>query len=229
MRKKRKLYVVIALLAVAGLVLTSLTGLFTGLLAGNGDDSLQGYLRRYQQEVTSLEKELEKNPQDAQKMAELADLYSDMGELYFALEDSNKSILHFTKSLAAYQDAIELDKDNIDLKIKLANLSAFVIGDTATAEEAYKDAMALDPEHPAGLLYYGLLLHRLGNVAGAVELWETLLVLEGSFDPEKYPGLETSIFATAASFLEQVQAHEEAEEEAEEDEDDAEDEGESTP
>jgi tetratricopeptide (TPR) repeat protein len=229
MRKKRKLYVIIALLAVAGLVLTSLTGLFTGLLAGNNDDSLEGFLSRHQQEVASLEKELAKNPDDAKKMEKLADLYSDLGELYFALEDSGKSILHFTKSLATYQAAIEIDADNIDLKIKMANLSAFVIGDFAAAEEAYKDAMALDPEHPAGILYYGLLLHRLGNVAGAVELWETLIELEKDFDPEKYPGLETSIFATAANFLEQVKANEEAKEEAEEDEDDAEDEEESSP
>lgn len=219
MRKKRKLYVAIALLAVAGLIITSLTGLFTGLLAGNDPgDSLEDFLRTYERQVASLEKEVKNNPEDALKAEELADHYSDMGELYYGLEDPTKSILFFSKALATYQDALELDTDNNDLRIKMANLAAFIIGDLALAEETYKDAMAQDPEHPAGLLYYGLLLHRLGNVAGAVELWETLLELEENFDQEKYPALETSIFATAATFLEQVKANEEAGEETEDEE-----------
>lgn len=228
MRKKRKLYVAIALLAVVGLILTSLTGLFSGLLAGSDPapgDPVEDSLRMYERVAASLEKELKGSPDDAEKMEQLADIYFEMGSLYDYLQDPASSLLYFTKSLASYQNALKTIEDDNDLILKMS-ISAYYSGDFAVAEAGYKDVIARDPEHPGPYFYYGFLLFRDGNLDGAAEKWETLLELEESFDPEKYPGFDASIFANAASFLEQVRPLEEAEEE-EEAEADAE--GESTP
>lgn len=206
MRKKRKLYVVIALLAVAGLVITSFSGALAGLFAGSnplpGEEAgIEDYLDYFQGEVDGLLDDLEKDPLDLEKWETLADLYSEMGILYYYMGDSLNSMLKFAESHTAYETALELNPDSLDLAIKTAAAAQYA-GNYQQAEDMYKELLAKDPGYPIAYVYYGILLYSMMDLEGAIQQFEAALALEEDFDPEEYPLVSPDIFATAAGFLE---------------------------
>lgn len=210
MRKKRKLYVVIALLAVAGLVITSFSGALAGLFAGSnpvpGEEAgIEDYLSYFQGEVDGLLDDLEKDPLDLEKWETLADLYSEMGILYYYMEDSLNSMLKFAESQTAYETALEINPDSLDLAIKTAAAAQYA-GNYQQAEDMYRELLAKDPGYPISYVYYGILLYSMMDLEGAIQQFEAALDLEEDFDPEEYPLVSPDIFATAAGFLEDAQA-----------------------
>lgn len=217
-RKRRKMYVIIALAAVAGLLLSTLgAGFFSDLLAGGSPVptdqwTLEDFVKSYESQAEALEKELEGNPGDPLKLEHLGDLYFELGHLYyFWMEDPLGGTLYFSLSFQNYQKARDIDDDSIDLAIKTA-MSGQYVGEMAMAEEIYQDVIARDPENPVAYYYYGTLLMGTQDLEGAIETWEALLALEEGFDPEKYPHVELEVFLRGAENLARARASLEARE-----------------
>lgn len=218
MRKKRKFYVVIALLAALGLVLTSLTGAFTGIFGqqelGHPEPEwgLEEYLRYFQQQADALLKDLEDDPEDPIKLEYLADIYFEKGFLYGYLGDFEKSAIKIAQSFEVYQDALELNPDDIDLGIKTA-MAAQYAGEHTVAEQIFKETQGKDPGHPNTYYVYGAFLHDTEDLEGAIQQWEAMLALEDDFDREKYPNVDPQNFVKAAELLEHVREQLEGEDE----------------
>ncbi len=206
MRKNKKIYVIIALVAVVGLLLSSMIGLFEGLLQGNDvaePNPYQEMLSSYVHAANELEQQIEENPEDMAIFEQLADVYFVLGELSYYMQNPVDGDMYFGKAAEKYQDVLNEDESNHDLRIRMAT-AAFYSGNLGTAEEEYMEVMSRDPHHPEPYFYYGIVQYEQEDYEAAIESWEALMDLEKDFDPAQYETVDEVIFRTAAAYLEQV-------------------------
>jgi tetratricopeptide (TPR) repeat protein len=74
----------------------------------------------------------------------------------------------------AFRDAIAIDPKNARLQLG-AGTAAYLDGRYSDAREALERALALDPKLTRARALNGLVLHRLGDVSGAIRTYETLV------------------------------------------------------
>jgi cytochrome c-type biogenesis protein CcmH/NrfG len=120
---------------------------------------------RAQQEamIADLERQAAQNPDDV-------DTWTQLGHLYFDMDQPRKSIEAYEKSLA-------LSPDRPDVWTDLGVMYRRT-GEPREAIRRFDRALSLQQDHPIALFNKGVvLMHDLNDPAGALEAWEKLLVL----------------------------------------------------
>ncbi len=214
MRKNRKLYVVISLVAIVGLVLSSVVGIFAGV----GDFSpipeqtrqeespdLQETITRVKVSAEQLAEALQNNPDNIFLLTELGNTYFHIGKLYFVgQEDLLAGVASFEKAVEVYEKILAIEPGNVAILIEKA-LAAYHAGDNDLAGETFRKAIDQDPSHPYAHYGYAFFLYyAMGDAVGAISSLEKVLELREGFDPEKYPVVSEALFDAAANFLQHV-------------------------
>ena len=213
-RKNRKLYVTISLVAIAGLILTSVAGIF----AGAGDflpaqeqtrqeemPDLQEIIEGAKGTAAQLAENLRDDPDNIFLLTELGSIYFQIGRLHFmGKEGLTAGVVYFEQAVEVYKKILELEPENVDIRIDMA-VAAYYAGDNDLTRETFRAAIAQDPFHPYAHFGYGFFLyHAMEDVVGAISSWEKVLELREGFDPEKYLAVDEGLFDSAANLLEQA-------------------------
>ncbi|UTW55625.1 c-type cytochrome biogenesis protein CcmI [Kordiimonas sp. SCSIO 12610] len=115
------------------------------------------------QAIEQIETHLAKNPDDATG--------------WEVLTTSTRAVGDHARSIAAYNQLIRLQPDNIDWYIK--RLEAYIgmaNGQiTPAANLLLSNIIDLSPEHPAGQFYLGLAYKQSNQLEGAYQVWQALL------------------------------------------------------
>jgi tetratricopeptide (TPR) repeat protein len=83
-------------------------------------------------------------------------------------------------ALTRYQDALELDPQNLEILHHLATAQV-TAGDADAAIKTYDDALAIDPEDVESLAYQASLFHRRGDTDRALEQLDHAIALDRTF------------------------------------------------
>ena len=134
----------------------------------------------YQEQLAILEPVVEKNPNYAPAWAALARAYTyAAGTVQYVSPDQADTLraTFAAKMVAAARRAVDLDPDFVEGKLVLARIQTgprriFL------SEDLAKEALALDPNHPDALNYYGNMLVGLGRFKEAVALRQHLHQIE---------------------------------------------------
>ena len=113
--------------------------------------------------IFKLEKQAEQDPRNA-------DLWAQLGHLYFDTENHQKSIEAYRKSLA-------IKPDNADVWTDMGIMYRR-IGDPKQAITCFDKAVEVNPGHNNARFNKGIvLMHDLEDIPGAVKAWEELLAV----------------------------------------------------
>lgn len=117
------------------------------------------------QMIDTLAARLKANPDNPKGWAMLARSYKVMGR--------------FAEAEQAFLKAGDLVNSDADLLVDYADLLAVGAGNNIEGRplELVKKALALNPQHPMGLMMSGVAAYRRSDFAAAVTQWETLLSL----------------------------------------------------
>lgn len=201
---------IIASLAVIGLIATSVVPALLGFFGEGGDyaeqDPIKLAINNSKEIATQLENAIEEDSDNVKTITELGHVYFQMGRLYlFDLEDGVNGSKYFEKAMETYGDALDLDDDN-DIRVDMGT-AAYFSNNYDISEDAFQTAIEKDPDHPIAHFQYGILLYfGKGDIDSAIEKWEALLELEDNYDKTKYPFVNEVIFTTAAGLVEDARA-----------------------
>lgn len=180
--KNNKILVsVIIILAVCGLLFSSLLYFFTPGLFGNpGNQSTtnEEIVKQLENQVRQYEKDLETAPDSETLLVQLGDAYLNLGMIYSITSGyEDKAASAFVKALEPYGKALEKDPDNVDLRVDRA-VAAFYGNEFSVAEAEFKKAIETDPGHARAHYNYGIFLYYgLGKTEEAVREWEEVVAL----------------------------------------------------
>lgn len=107
------------------------------------------------------------NPADPTVFIQLGDLYSDHKQ--------------YAKAVEYYGKALELRPGDVNVRTDLGT-AFWYTGDAQKALAEYEKSLKVDPKHPQTLFNVGLVKWQgLGDTAGAITAWKTLLRLNPQF------------------------------------------------
>lgn len=121
----------------------------------------QGLSAEDAQKMVTLEREVAKNPNNA-------DAWTQLGHVYF---DSNQ----FEKAINAYNKSLALRPNNADILTDLGVMYRRN-GNPQQAIASFDKAFAINPKHETSRFNKGVvLMYDLQDTAGAIEVWEELV------------------------------------------------------
>lgn len=178
------LYLSVALLLIAGLVLTAVLG-FVDFWAGNEDSSpaqeVNEYLSFLEQWASSLEAVLAEDPDNPELQVELGSVYFEIAIFFWEEGKGDKGDEYAAKSedllLKAMEDGYQ--KPYVALRIALLN---FYRGKDSQAERYFLAALNMDEESPETHFYYGFFLSSLQRHEEARKHFKEVLLLTGEDD-----------------------------------------------
>ncbi|KKM12289.1 hypothetical protein SY88_03785 [Clostridiales bacterium PH28_bin88] len=199
MRKMRKagtnrvFYIILTILISIGLVggyaafstssLNSQTPTGTqGTLAPSGPDqtSLETNIRRYKQVLKA-------SPRNLEVLVDLGNAQYDLGVTYSQQGREADAVRELKGAVESYGKALEIDPQNVDVRVDMAT-AAFYASDYQVAQEQFKKAIEINPNHVYGRMNYGVFLAQaVGDSEAAVHQWEAALATK----PD--PGTEARI------------------------------------
>jgi cytochrome c-type biogenesis protein CcmH/NrfG len=174
-RKRQKIiFLVTAIFLAAGLVGSTLIGVFGGGTPGNVNAEYQPP-ESAAEKVTGLEKQMEENPGDVVIMGKLAEEYYRNGQV--------------DKSLETYEKALQADPDNHELRTSLA-VTYFLENKSDRAVEEIKKVIDGNPDNQEAHYYLGLFLaYGQGEYEQALQELHTFI---DTADPETMSGKITT-------------------------------------
>ena len=188
MRKKnkqllRKVFVTgMALMLVAGLVLSSVLGFADYLLSGDRGTpppaQEEDYLSALEGLALSLEETMALSPDDDDLKLQLIDIYLEMAMVHGSQGATDAVNRYAMKGESLLQDVMYESPDQAELLLKLALLAAFYQEEDARAEEYFQSALNLADDYGEGHLYYGMFLSLREREAEAQLHLEKVLELE---------------------------------------------------
>ncbi|HHX75300.1 MAG TPA: tetratricopeptide repeat protein [Firmicutes bacterium] len=181
LKNNKILVLVIVILAVSGLLFSSLLYFFTPGLFGyprNQATTNEEIIKQLEKQVRQYEKNLETAPDNEQLLIQLGDSYLNLGMIYSITSGyENKATSAFVKALEPYGKALEKNPDNVDLRVDRA-VAAFYGNKLTEAEAEFKKAIETDPAHARAHYNYGIFLYYgRGKTAEAVKEWEEVVAL----------------------------------------------------
>lgn len=172
----------VALILIAGLVLSAVLGFADFLVSGEGQTSPPAevdYLFMLNELAASLDEELAASPEDADLKMQLAELYLELAMAHGSLGAAESRDAYVQKSEALIQQAgAEFPERHVILILNLAMMAAFYQDDAIRAERFFREALALDGENAQAHLYYGIFLALRERGADARIHLEKVLELE---------------------------------------------------
>jgi tetratricopeptide (TPR) repeat protein len=107
--------------------------------------------------------------------------------LYWAI--SEKHLRQYESSAAHLNRAMELGLDTFDVHLELGNVHLAQC-EWMKAQAEYAKCMALSPGNPIPIFNYGLVLRKIGDVEGAINLYKRALSLDPTF---REPAMELAV------------------------------------
>jgi len=216
-KRNKPLVLVLVLMICGGLVLSTVMAYFVSRAASPQEDPEEIYKSQAAQIETlieELEKELENDPENTSLLTQLGHSYYTLGQIYAALNEAEESSSYFAKALEPYGKVLELEPDNVDVRVDRA-LAAYASDNKETAQDEFEQALADDPTHARAHFNYGIFLYfAMNEPEEALAHWQEVVEL----NPED----EEDLVATAETWIKAVEtelAEREKEAEAEEEAD----------
>ncbi len=130
--------------------------------------------------VTRIKQQLEQNPEDARG--------------WFMLGRAHLTLGEYEDAAVALRRSVEIDGNNVDVKIRLADAIALTQDGSLLGEPAalLKSALEQRPDHPQGLWLHGMAVNEAGDPEAAIGIWNKLMPLL-SADPKSASEVEQLI------------------------------------
>ena len=186
----------IVILAICGLVFSSLIAAFSpNLFANNTDTSLTAQI---EDQIKQYENSLKESPDDVELLTLLGNSYYQLGVAYTNEGNQEKSVEGFTKALEPYGKVLEKKPEDVNVRVDRA-VAAFYSNNNEIADAEFKKAIELDGEHPMARYNYGIFLYYgLDKPEEAIEQWEKLKELN--------PEGQTDLLTQAEAMIQLVKA-----------------------
>lgn len=174
--RRKQMFYTIAILAVAGLILSPLLGYILGRSSlaqpGSGND-----ISYFEGVVSRLEEALKEDPDNVNNLVELGNAYYQLALAYSAVPNEQKTVESFARAVEPYGKALELDPENVNVRVDRA-VAAFYSNNPVLAEQEFETAIQQDPTHAKAYFNYGVfLLYGVNRPADAISRWETVIEL----------------------------------------------------
>ncbi|OWZ84749.1 tetratricopeptide repeat protein [Natranaerobius trueperi] len=169
----RKVALVAAVLFIASVALGAGIGALDFL---GGEPQHQVNIEQEKEQLAHFEEEVKENSEDVGALMNLGQQQLFLGMIYAEQEnDLEKAETYFEKSQETYDDAIELDPENVDLLVDKAS-AAFYLNEVEKAEGLLSEALEIEPEHNEALyMYSNYLAYIEADFEAAIEKLETAL------------------------------------------------------
>lgn len=165
-KRQKAIFLVTAVFVAAGLVVSSLIGVFGGRSQENYVDTVSRAPVNAGQTVAELEKKLKENPGDVDILSRLAGAYYNNGQV--------------DKSLETYKKALQIDPGNSDLRTSLA-VTYFLENKPDKAVTEIREEIKQNPGNKKAHYYLGqFLAYGEGNYSEAVEELQTFIDAAGT-------------------------------------------------
>lgn len=158
-----KLFTVVAVLLIFGLVLIFSSGIFDKPKVSVNPNTLpndeihRGINLENIQQINSLEEELKANPSDKSKLLTLAHLLNDSG--------------FKEKAIERYKEYLKIDPKSPDVLVDMG-VCYYDLGNYEEALKYMKDALKYEPKHQIAHLNIGVVLMATGKKNDAKEWWK---------------------------------------------------------
>lgn len=188
-RKNKTLIYVVVVLAASGLLVSSVLGAFAGNWAqspgqGQSSQNYEAYIADMENQISQLEDSLEVSPENVYLLTQLGNSYYQLGLLYNASLKEEETKASFASALEPYGKALELQPEDVDIRVDRA-VSAFWSDNYDIAEEEFEKAIETNSTHAKAHFNYGIFLYfARNNTAGAIEMWQRVIELNPTDDPE---------------------------------------------
>jgi tetratricopeptide (TPR) repeat protein len=179
-KKNHTMVVIVIIIAASGLLLSSVVAyLGSNNFVPGVDPSTnnQAYIADMQYQIGQLEDSLEKAPGNVYLLTQLGNSYYQLAVLYNATVDEEQTKASFAKALEPYGLALEIEPENVDVRVDRA-VAAFWSDNLDLAEEEFDKAIEINPIHVKAYFNYGIfLLLGRNNAPRAIEQWSRVLEL----------------------------------------------------
>lgn len=179
--RRNTLIYVIVFLAVAGLALSPILGYMLSR-SGWAQPGVNDDISYFQGIISRLEDALKEDPDSASNLVELGNAYYQLALAYSAVPNEKKTVECFAKAVEPYGKALELDPENVDVRVDRA-VAAFYSNNLALAEQEFETAISTDPDHAKAHFNYAVfLLYGVNRPAEAITHWEKVIELNPGED-----------------------------------------------
>lgn len=166
-----------------------------GRNAQNADMSANPIIANYQQQLPSLAKEAENNPEDSSAQQKYAEAlyatgdYQNAKKYYESAERNNdkdstlqnnlgntyREVGEYEKAIAAYQEAIKLNPKAVNPYINLANVYSYTLNQRDLGIQTYQEALKNLPNNEEIEVLLGIAYEESGDKATAKSTFENIL------------------------------------------------------
>lgn len=200
-KKHKRIVYVIAVITAATLVFTSAAGYYALRSAAPrtpvASRTTEQVIADLQARLSQYESSLEKSPDNLNLLVMLGNSYYQLGLAYFYSGDAEASRANFAKALQPYGRALELDPQDVDVRVDRA-VAAFQSHNLDLAEQEFNKALSLDPQHAQAYFNFGVFLH-IGRDRPdeALKQWRQVIALN--------PADNQQLVAAARQWITQVE------------------------
>lgn len=166
-------------LALLGIVPVATVGLY---VAFGTPDALDPDNRTMPADIAEaaaqLERRLEREPERLDGWVLLARTRQELGRTALEARNADVAATHFAAAAEAFQTALELAPEEVDLMVETAEALSLAHRDRRFEAEAtalLDRALVITPDHQRALWFRGIAALQAGDGATAVQRWETLL------------------------------------------------------
>ncbi len=178
--RRRKIFASsVALLLVAGLLLSAVIGFADFMIDGNrkkDPPATEDYPSLLERLAASLEQQLAAAPDDEKLKMQLADIYLELAMAHGSSGAAELRDRYALKGEELLQQIVSAE--TAELVLKLALVTAYYQENDLKGESLFHRALELDPEHTEALFYYGIFLALRGRGQEARDYLEKVLELE---------------------------------------------------
>lgn len=216
-KNNKPLVKAIVLLIVAGLLLSTVAAAIISITdpppTEDPSEIYRSQLAQVQTVITQTEKSLEDEPENVVLLKQLGNSYYTLGQLYAALNDAEKSLESFEQALEPYGKVLELEPDDVDVRVDRA-VAAYASENNEVAQDEFEQAIATDPTHAKAHFNYGVFLYfALNQPEEALASWQEVVELNPENEQELVATTKTWIKAVETELAEEAEKTEEKTEE----------------
>ena len=183
-RRNKKLVYFVVIIGVGALLLSSALAYFGSFAPRTQTPTGAGELAELQYRISQNEQSLENTPDNLYLLTQLGNSYYQLGVYYSSTNDELKSSESFGKALDPYGKALEIEPDDVNVRVDRA-VCAFWSGNYDIAEAEFETAITTDPTHAKAFFNYGIFLYLgLNQSTEALEKWAAVIELNPLDDPQ---------------------------------------------
>ena len=201
-KKNQPLVKAIILIICGGLILSSLAAAIISLTdpppSDDPRDIYRSQLTQLETVIAQTEKSLADDPENVELLKKLGDSYYTKGQLHASLNEGAESVESFAKALEPYGKVLELEPDNVDVRVDRA-VAAYASNNNEVDQEEFEKAITVDPANAKAYFNYGVFLYfGLNEPEEALAQWQKVVELN--------PEAEQDLVETTKTWIKAVEA-----------------------